>query len=439
MASAGPRRQAARRQLERERESIEAVLAWLTNRSLDDAVTLASLVWPIWDGGDVLAEGYSALERLLQRVPAQARDHRAAKARAIAGYLAIRGGDYRRAQALLEAARSDWDAGDNSLERREFEVALASVYLNRGALADAEGALARSLAIAPGEAGDWLATHARALTARLAAERGDLDGAERLLVESGLGHRELSDDVGLSLVTTWLAEIALAADARTRARERLDLAMDLAQAAGEPRTMVQVLLARGDLALVDGEYSDAASTYRQALTIGQQLGDLAALAALIEGIVALEMRCASPDEERRATARVAAALRHQTGTVRPTLRDRWLGRDSGPTDELPWQAPVSIDAVVQHAQHSLSHLPSSGRATKREQANSAPRMILSPRERDVVRLISRGLTNRQIALALGIAERTVDSHVGNVLRKLELTSRAQIAAWTVRRELVSQQ
>src|SRR5438445_12363490 len=46
---------------------------------------------------------------------------------------------------------------------------------------------------------------------------------------------------------------------------------------------------------------------------------------------------------------------------------------------------------------------------------------LSRREREVAVLITRGLTNRQIADALVIGERTVHTHVANVLAKLELT------------------
>src|SRR5205085_9530525 len=53
--------------------------------------------------------------------------------------------------------------------------------------------------------------------------------------------------------------------------------------------------------------------------------------------------------------------------------------------------------------------------------------LLSPREREVVTLIARGLTNRQITNALVSGERTVHTHVANVMAKLELTWRTQIA------------
>jgi non-specific serine/threonine protein kinase len=62
---------------------------------------------------------------------------------------------------------------------------------------------------------------------------------------------------------------------------------------------------------------------------------------------------------------------------------------------------------------------------------------LSSREREVALLITQGLTNREIAEQLVIAERTADTHVTNILNKLGLNSRAQVAAWTVARGMTS--
>ena len=56
---------------------------------------------------------------------------------------------------------------------------------------------------------------------------------------------------------------------------------------------------------------------------------------------------------------------------------------------------------------------------------------LTRREREVAALIARGLTNRQIAEELFIAERTADTHVEHILAKLGLGSRTQVATWVV--------
>jgi adenylate cyclase len=62
---------------------------------------------------------------------------------------------------------------------------------------------------------------------------------------------------------------------------------------------------------------------------------------------------------------------------------------------------------------------------------------LTEREWDVVDLIVQGLTNRQIAGALVIAEGTAVRHVANILGKLGLRSRGQVAVWAVQRGLAS--
>jgi DNA-binding CsgD family transcriptional regulator len=56
---------------------------------------------------------------------------------------------------------------------------------------------------------------------------------------------------------------------------------------------------------------------------------------------------------------------------------------------------------------------------------------LTGREREVARLIARGLSNRAIADQLVLGERTVESYVGNILSKLGFGARTQIAAWVV--------
>lgn len=58
---------------------------------------------------------------------------------------------------------------------------------------------------------------------------------------------------------------------------------------------------------------------------------------------------------------------------------------------------------------------------------------LTARETEVARLVARGLTNKEIAGRLYLSERTVESHVRNVLGKLALTNRAEVVAWVLRR------
>ena len=60
---------------------------------------------------------------------------------------------------------------------------------------------------------------------------------------------------------------------------------------------------------------------------------------------------------------------------------------------------------------------------------------LSPREREVLRLIARGYTYKEIARELFISIKTVETHVSSVLRKLQLSTRHQLARWATERRL----
>jgi DNA-binding NarL/FixJ family response regulator len=61
---------------------------------------------------------------------------------------------------------------------------------------------------------------------------------------------------------------------------------------------------------------------------------------------------------------------------------------------------------------------------------------LTPREREVLRLIARGYLYKEIAMRLGISPKTVEAHVGSVLRKLQLSTRHELSRWAVERRLV---
>jgi DNA-binding NarL/FixJ family response regulator len=60
---------------------------------------------------------------------------------------------------------------------------------------------------------------------------------------------------------------------------------------------------------------------------------------------------------------------------------------------------------------------------------------LTPREREVLRHIARGYLYKEVAHRLGISTKTVEAHVSAVLRKLQLSSRHQLARWAAERDL----
>ena len=63
--------------------------------------------------------------------------------------------------------------------------------------------------------------------------------------------------------------------------------------------------------------------------------------------------------------------------------------------------------------------------------------VLTPREREVAVLLAEGLSNGEIARRLYISTKTASVHVSNILAKLGMASRAEVAAWAVRSGLVA--
>ena len=66
---------------------------------------------------------------------------------------------------------------------------------------------------------------------------------------------------------------------------------------------------------------------------------------------------------------------------------------------------------------------------------SSLEVSLSEREGEVLRQMTHGLTNKEIAQAMNISYETVKEHVQHVLRKIGLTDRTQAAVWAVRNDL----
>lgn len=102
--------------------------------------------------------------------------------------------------------------------------------------------------------------------------------------------------------------------------------------------------------------------------------------------------------------------------------------------------PEEVAAAVRAARHGdlrlgadVAHtLIASLRAPRREHPPA-----LTARELEILRLLGEGRANKEIAAELGISERTARTHVSNILRKLDLSSRTQAALWAVREGLAA--
>jgi two-component system nitrate/nitrite response regulator NarL len=199
------------------------------------------------------------------------------------------------------------------------------------------------------------------------------------------------------------------------------------------RRGLTALLSREAQFQVVGDAADAGEAQRRALALQPDLilldnhlpgvNGVDALPALREAAPAARvlMLTVSEDEQDLAAALRAGAcgylLKTIEGDVLATAIRRAMRGDSVVAEEMTGKLIAALQA---------SSAPA---AAPPAAAPAEPGSGLSPREREILRLIARGASNKEIARELGIAETTVKIHVQHLLRKLKLSSRVQAAVY----------
>lgn len=194
-----------------------------------------------------------------------------------------------------------------------------------------------------------------------------------------------------------------------------------------------VLVALGQLALEQGDTRQARARWRQGLDLAAALGHRHLLASVFEGAAAVLVResAASPEEAVQAVQlvgaarqlRLSASMAVSDDTLATQALDRAeaiFGRGKRERHLVEGQS-MALEAAAEIARRALDD--------QVDAPHDAGADGLTRREREVAALLARGLTNRQIAEQLVIAERTAEMHVSNVLGKLGVSTRAQAAVW----------
>jgi DNA-binding NarL/FixJ family response regulator len=141
-----------------------------------------------------------------------------------------------------------------------------------------------------------------------------------------------------------------------------------------------------------------------------------------------------------ATRAIAAAQPDVAVVVLTSFSDRdqiLQALDAGAVGYLLKDAePDEIAKAVRAAARGEAPLdPRAGRALLSARGSSSPLDGLSEREREVLRLVARGLPNKLIARELSISEKTVKTHLTSVFRTIGVTDRTQAALWAERNGL----
>jgi non-specific serine/threonine protein kinase len=210
---------------------------------------------------------------------------------------------------------------------------------------------------------------------------------------------------------------------------------------GDRRSIATSLNSLGGVARLEGKYELARSQYEQSLAINRELGDRSGVAKSLEGFAGL---AAAQGQAVRAMqlAGAAATLRASVSVRRSPLQEEQLRRSlqparqalTGHASAMAWAEgqAMSAERAVAYALKSAETASSPAGVTAGSELEPCP---LTPREREVAALIARGRSNREIAKGLVITLSTTERHVANILNKLALRSRTEVALWAVARGL----
>lgn len=327
---------------------------------------------------------------------------------------------------------------DQLLARDTTPAAHPWAYFTRGFLAVLQGdpaaatpVLERGVAAARA-AGELDALSQSLAMASIAANMaGDLASSTRLLDEAGAVANGL-DDLGADLMLCQARSLNGFLDrdldsVRSAAAQGASLARD----AGDLYSLDMMLMNQGFAALMSGNPRQSEQWFAEGLRIARQLDDRLAQCYLLGALGC----CAAQSREPRLAAQLLGAmenLRTEVGAavnagLAPALEAATtsvkarLGASAFESEFAAGQR-LGRDAAARLALREAT--PPAVEASGREGTG-----ILGQRETDVARLVAEGLSNKQIGARLFISERTVESHVRNILNKLGFNSRAQIAGW----------
>ena len=182
----------------------------------------------------------------------------------------------------------------------------------------------------------------------------------------------------------------------------------------------------------DEEHDQGEGYLKEALALNRELGNWAYVAYCLEGFAGLAGARGQGARAARLWGAVDA-LRTSIGAPLPPeprpYYERSMAAARALLGEEAWEAAFAEGGAMsaeEATEHALSE--EVAHAAERPLADGGTSMRLTRREREVADLVARGLSTRQIAQELVISERTVDKHVANLLKKLNLRSRDQVAA-----------
>jgi predicted ATPase/DNA-binding CsgD family transcriptional regulator len=301
-------------------------------------------------------------------------------------------------------------------------------------------ALARAdAAVAAAAARDevWEEGLAQAAKAAILAHNRQLAAAQSAY-EAALGLLTGNNGWGVAHALYGLGNLARARGDNAAALRHFRSALELFGQIGARTEMARCLAGIGWVALASMDLPTAAAGLGESLELSMAVGQRLGIARGLEALSALAA-IAGDDATALTLDGASAALRDLVGEPRPAAGQERLDTLLAPARHRIGPRSASLVAegrrlstheAVRYALASLDAVAARPTAATPDHAQrAAPASVLTARELEIAHLIARGLSNRAIAEELVISPATAARHVANILSKLGLNSRAQVAAW----------
>ncbi len=335
------------------------------------------------------------------------------------GQAALRAGRFADAAALIDEAIEAADATGNDWEAGLTLAAKAAIAVRQNTLKSAQRSYEAALEVLS-DNNRWGVAQIQYGLGTLARARGDADVAVRHFEDAAEIFREVDAWIEVARCQAGVGWVALANGDLDLARARLGEGLRINQACGQRLGMARGLEAFAALAAARQQPEEAARLAGAATQLRESLGQPTGIGSRGEKLLELA-------RDRLGVAAAAALF----AEGRELTADDAVGYALGSHIETAGGLP----GAPAHAGTKDAGRP--GEAAWADPARLAQARSASPltaREHEIVVLIARGLSNRQIADELVISPATAARHVANILAKLGFTSRTQVASWAARHE-----
>jgi predicted ATPase/DNA-binding CsgD family transcriptional regulator len=292
-------------------------------------------------------------------------------------------------------------------------------------------------------------------------DAGDLARASRLFEECLALSTTMGDEGGRGAALAQLGVVARLQGDHDRAKNLLADAAKLAQDSGDRRQRAWVAAYLGDVHFSMEDIESAVAGYAEALRIFLPLGNRVGIAQCLEEVG----KCAASVGHASSAVRflgASTAMFAAVGVTPPADRDPAIDvaslRSTLTSEEFAraWDAGMALssdEAAAEAFTYAASleddvtkaKPQSSGNVVQEAGTQSAPpdghspsvelTLGLTPREVEVLRLLVDGKSDREIADALSISERTAGNHVQHAMQKIGVESRTAAAVFAVRNQL----